>query len=337
MKSKMVTPQANIPQPVRRQMDVSGGNGIYKPTTNISVIQRMEGSRKNEEESMLYRIGSFLAPKISTIFSIPNIFEMTQFTSCVCLVFNQADMAINEIKQISGDYRKTFEQVKEKWKMGGKERPFISMCPCDAEGKATIEFSKFCATAIDFSILGSNPLIVIIGHCSPGSSSISGDKGTGLNFTVTQVFDVIRPLMTKNCTIFLTPCSTAVSTKGSPSFQDHLINEAEDTDPGAYIIGTNSTSIPIGGEVVSTGYTVKHTKGGELTLEEFKFLQAERGSSISSPTVSGTPQFQIGQSSSGQSKRRRKRGRKVRVITYIPTVEEAKRGIKEKYHYEYRK
>jgi hypothetical protein len=231
---------------------------------------------KKEEPSLLYRIGSFFAPKIAWAFNVPNIFEMSQFTSCVCLVFNRAGLSISQIMEISGDYRKTLEDVQERWEAGGKGRPFNAMCPYDEDGinlsPQFRSFSMSCVVAPE--ILGSNPLIVVIGHCSPGSSSISGDEETDLSFSSTQVLDVIRPLMIKNCTILLTPCSTAVSKGESLSFQDVLINEMETVGtPAAYVIGTQSTSVPVGGTVVSTGYSYKHTKGGELTLEQYKKFQ----------------------------------------------------------------
>ncbi len=313
MKAKVIAPLANAPRLARRQIEVPGGNGtaervqvgnrvpfvgsptlsrgsnlyfapgqnnpaithrsLNKLTTRTLVIQRMDGHEKNEEESLLYKLGSFLAPKISQIFNIPNIFEMSQFTACVCLVFNQAGLSIDDVMKISGDYRKIFEQVKEKWEAGKKGRLFKALCPYDSDGKTpSPQFRSFSAScAMDKEILGPNPLIVVIGHCSPGSSSISGDKGTGLTFSVTQVLDVIRPLMIKNCTILLTPCSTAVSKEKSHSFQERFIHEVEtNNDPGVYVIGMNSISAPIGGTILSSGYTIKHSKGGNVTMEQYK-------------------------------------------------------------------
>jgi hypothetical protein len=248
----------------------------HQPAASVPVIQRMENP--NKETTFGYKIGSFFAPKIAWLLNVPNIFAMSQFTSCICLVFNRAGLAIDEVMAISGDYRKTFEDVKKNWEAGGKDRRFVAMCPYAEDGTFSDQFRSFsmsCAMAPD--ALGSNPLIVVIGHCSPGSSSISGDEETDLSFSVYQVLDVIRPLMIKNCTIMLTPCSTAVKTSESLSFQDHLINAmAKQQGLPAYVVGMNSTSVPIGGTVLSTGYTYKHSTGGEITFEEFKIHQEKR-------------------------------------------------------------
>jgi len=240
----------------------------------MGVVQRAD-------ESFFHKIGSFIAPMISTIYNLPNIFEMSQFTSCVCLVFNQAGKSIVEIQQMSGDYRKTFEDVHKKWKAGGEGRFFRAMCPYEEDGVTqSREFRTFCqACLLSPETLGSNPLIVVIGHCSPGSAYIHGDTGTGLKFPVTKVLEVIRPLMIKNCTIVLTPCSTALSKGESSSFQDQLLLEMTDETnpaPGAYLIGMNSTSVPVAGTVLSTGYTFKHSGGGSMTFEQFKSLQEHR-------------------------------------------------------------
>ncbi len=282
---------------------------------NIRTIQRME-DKKKQEESGVYKFGSLLAPRITRILHLPNIFEMAQFTSCVCLVFNRAGMSIEQLQEISGDYRKTFEDVKQKWELGGKGRPFISMCPYDSEKNVSLDFSKFCGQCLmDNNLLGPNPLIAVIGHSAAGSDAIRGDKETGLSFSVGEVFDVIRPLMKRNCTIFLTPCNTAIGKEGAQSFQDRLIGRVEKTDPEAYVIGTNSRSLPIGGEVISTGYTVKHTETGEVGMEDF----------TNRAIINCEP-------------KKIKRTKKVRVITSIPTVKEAtEQGLTETYFWKRRK
>jgi hypothetical protein len=294
----------------------------------MAVLQRAE-DKKSSEQTWGHKIGSSLAPMISQVFSIPNVFEMAQFTSCICLVFNQAGLSIDEVMKISGDYRRTFEQVRQSWEAGGKGRRFQAMCPYDQDGKSlSPQFQSFSESCkVDRAILGPNPLIVVIGHCSPGSSTISGDKDTGLHFSVTQVRDVIRPLMITNCTIFLTPCSTAVGKGTALSFQDTLMSTMATGNPEAYVIGMNSTSVPVGGTVLSTGYTVKHTQSGALSVEQFKSRQEW----ASTPAAIVSPSAHVAQVPSTNP-----RGRKVRVVTYIPTAEEAKRGMKEKYHYEYR-
>jgi hypothetical protein len=238
-----------------------------KHANGPTVVQRAE---KRDQPSMLYRLGSFVAPRIATIFQIPNYFEMPKFTSCICLVFNRAGMSMNEVMKISGDYEATFDQIKQKWKEGGADRPFRAICPYDNDGLVSSEFKSFCqACAIDKNLLGSNPLIAVVGHCNPGSSVIRGDDVTGLKFSVAQVLDVIKPLMVKNCTILLTPCSTAVKTQESPSFQDHLIGEIEGTsNTPVDVIGMNSTSLPVGGTVLTTGHTVKRANPSWLVAEK---------------------------------------------------------------------
>jgi len=153
---------------------------------NVAVVQR---AKKEPEQTWQHKAGSLLAPRIAQILNIPNIFEMSQFTSCICLVFNQAGLTIDEVMAISGDYRKTFEQVESRWRAGGSGRVFKAMCPYDTDTKSLSpqfeSFSRSCA--IDSTILGTNPLIVVIGRCSAGSSSIFGDKGTGLSFSVEEV------------------------------------------------------------------------------------------------------------------------------------------------------
>jgi hypothetical protein len=216
------------------------------------VIQRMESS-------LLHKVGTLIAPVVTTIFQIPNYFEMPRFTSCVCLVFNRTGMSLKQLKAINGDYRATFKQIKEKWRMGGQDRPFHAMCPYSDGGNISLQFSQFCAEcSMDESKLGSNPLIAVVGHCRPGSPHISGDKGTGLQFSVTNVLDVIRPLIKRGGTILLTPCNTAISEQGAPSFQDRLMGEIEwNSNTTVDIVGMRSTSFPVGGTIVTTGMTVK--------------------------------------------------------------------------------
>jgi len=122
---------------------------------------------------------------------------------------------------------------------------------------------------------------------------------------------------------------TAVSAGTSPSFQDQVIAEAK-SSPGAFFVGMNSTSFPVGGTVLSTGYKFKHSERDDVTLEQYK---DRRRTSVPSPLSSAvsSPAAQTGVMA---TKTRKKR--KVRVITYIPTLEEAKQGKREEYHYEYR-
>lgn len=308
-------PQPGIVRaPTGQQVQMKSKIGGQPPNLGRArVIQRMEDKKKSEE-SMLYKFGSFVAPKFNRIFSIPNIFEMEQFTSCICLIFNQVNKSIDEVMNISGDYRKNFEDLKERWARGGKNRPFYAMCPYNEEQSLSLEFSKFCGQCmVNDDMLGFSPLIVVVGHCSAGSGFISNDDQT-VFFTVGQVFDAIRPLMKRGCTVFLTPCSTAASKKTEKSFQDRLIGTLDPTDPEMYVIGTNSDSQPVGGEVLAlSGYTVKHSEIGNISMEDYK---------VHAHTRTETKKL--------------KRGKKTRVVTFIPTAEDLKKGKQEEYKWKKR-
>jgi hypothetical protein len=139
-------------------------------------------------------------------------------------------------------------------------------------------------------VFGNRPLIVIIGHCSPGSSFISNDDHSKA-YEIGDVISAIRPALKSRSTIYLTPCNTAVHSGLNPSFQRQFTTavskEVMGTDQLKHssetlIIGTDSVSVPAKGKVLTTGQSYSRVKPkndatskvGEIN--EAKFLKRQK-------------------------------------------------------------
>jgi hypothetical protein len=204
--------------------------------------------------------------------TIPSPLEMSGYTSCVCFVFNSPSKTIDQVKDSGVLYKSVFSAVEKNWKSAHPKEPFIALCPFDENGKKTGEYSALLMSAVS-GTLGARPLFVAVGHCSPGSSTISADDSAA-NYSTDDIVNLLPSVFQPGCTIYLTPCSTAVpGDGGEQSFQDQFIDTMMNLiDPtGDFItIGTNSTSVPnpILGNVLTTGHTYKKGKN-PITEEDY--------------------------------------------------------------------
>jgi len=252
--------------------------------TTANVVQRMDDSWKSFQKGFMDLALTTVTAVGSAIFKYPNPIEMQNFTSCLCLVFNAAGKTDCNYK--SGTSREVvFESIKHNWETHHHGGTFFDVCPYDENDQATTEWQQLMVNDAVSGIFGNRPLIVIIGHCAPGSSTIQNDDGKA--FAISDVISAIRPALKSRCTIYLTPCNTGVRSASSPSFQDQFTNEMLKELPGSgdserLIIGTTSTSVPAKGKVLTTGQTYSRvktksavvTKAGEI--DEPKFLKRQK-------------------------------------------------------------
>jgi hypothetical protein len=221
----------------------------------------------------------------SVVCTSPNPFEGNTYTACICLVFNSAGRADPNFK--TDDTRTiVFAEFKSAWCSRHDNGRFFAVVPYDECGKLTLQWRNLIALAdsAGAEVLGlpPRPLITVVGHCSPGSSAICSDDGKA--YDVNQVLDVIEPLLQPRCTIYLTPCSTAVQTSASQSFlsqfaaalQDRVMVTHMQPDTEILIVGMNSISIPAKGIVLATGHTyVSVTLNGAAPIDEQTFLERQ--------------------------------------------------------------
>jgi hypothetical protein len=204
----------------------------------------------------------------SAIFKYPNLIEMEGFTSCICFVFNTAGKKdYNDF--ISDDSREiVFESIKGNWKDKHPGDPFFAVCPYDEDDNLTPEYRAIMLNDATVGVFGNRPLIVIIGHCSPGSSFISNDDHSK-KYQIGDVISAIRPTLKSRSTIYLTPCNTGISSASDPSFQTQftmaMSQEAMGHDQLQHrsetlIVGTESVSVPAKGKVLTTGQSYSRVK-----------------------------------------------------------------------------
>ena len=232
------TYRSGLAAPQQRTM-IAGRTG---PATRV--VQRAELLSK--------AVDAVKAVTMSIIYTKPNPFAMENFTSCICFVFNVAGKTQAEFTE-GLLYRYIFDSIKSTWQSRKSKGPFYALCPYEPDGSMTQEWKDLC-TKTDF---GDRPLIVVIGHCSPGRSTIQNDAHD-TEYTITEVIQAISPVFRKRCTIYLTPCHTGVASAESKSFQDQFTAELNDRGTEYFTIGTGSTSVPWGGQVMTTDQTYTH-------------------------------------------------------------------------------
>lgn len=226
------------------------------------VVQRMEDIKKG---FMSFALGA-VTKAANLIYQLPNPFEMTHFTSCVCLVFNSAGRADRNYKtDISRNV--VFDSIKSNWETHHTKGSFYDICPFDENDCLTKEWNDLMSadTQGNGSVFGDRPLIVIVGHSSPGSDKIRSDDQK--TYSINDVYVAIRPALRNRCTIYLSPCNTGISTPTAASFQERFtqaLGTALSTDLKndfeVLTIGTSSTSFPAKGQVLTTGQTYSHVK-----------------------------------------------------------------------------
>jgi hypothetical protein len=132
-------------------------------------------------------------------------------------------------------------------------------------------------------IFGTRPLIVIIGHCAPGSSEIQNDDGKG--YKISDVISSIRPALKNRCTIYLTPCNTGIASESSPSFQTQFTmamakeatsNPQLNQTSESLIIGTTSLSVPAKGKILTTGQTYSRVKVKNSTISDIGDIKEDK-------------------------------------------------------------
>jgi hypothetical protein len=233
------------------------------------VLQSMEVPWWQSAKKSLTNVALTAATAVgSAIFKYPNLIEMEGFTSCLCFVFNTAGQKdYNDF--ISDDSRElVFESIKSNWKDNHPGDPFFAVCPYDEDDNLTPEYQAVMLNDATLGVFGSRPLIVIIGHCSPGSSFISND-GHSRQYQISDVINAIRPALKSRSTIYLTPCNTGVGSASDPSFQTQfttaIAKEAMGNDQLKHssetlIVGTESVSVPAKGKVLTTGQSYSRVK-----------------------------------------------------------------------------
>lgn len=242
--------------------------------TPMAVVQRMETVKKTFWDVALTAVTAVG----SAMYKYPNPIEMQQFTCCVCLVFNAAGMSNRDYKS-EASREVVFESIKSNWEQHHSTKTFFDVCPFDENDELTDEYYAVMAKA---SKVGTRPLIVITGHCAPGSSEIQNDEGKG--YDINKVIAAIRGVMSNRCTIYLTPCNTGVPGKETESFQEQftmgMLKEA-DRNPNlatseTLIIGTTSVSVPAIGKILTTGQTYSRVKLKSGDPKKFGMMNEEK-------------------------------------------------------------
>jgi hypothetical protein len=259
--------------------------------TRPRVLQSMEVPWWQSAKKSLTNVALTAATAVgSAIFKYPNLIEMEGFTSCLCFVFNTAGQK-NYNDFISDDSRElVFESIKSNWKDKHPGDPFFAVCPYDEDDNLTPEYQAVMLNDATLGIFGNRPLIVIIGHCSPGSSFISND-GHSKEYHISDVINAIRPALKSRSTIYLTPCNTGVGSATDPSFQTQfttaIAKEAMGNDQLKHssetlIVGTESVSVPAKGKVLTTGQSYSRVKVKKDAISrigetnEAKFLKRQQ-------------------------------------------------------------
>lgn len=190
------------------------------------------------------------------------------YTSCVCLVFtNKSDADIPKAPDYFGP--EILEGMEKRW-LKGRQGPPLRYCSVNDETvrEPTSRFWQILlAHDNGQSSLGSRPLIILIGHCAPGSDSLSTmeKEHQGFKWVTAQVFEVVQRVFAMDDqahpTVFLSMCSSGEPGHGEPSFQDRFDARlaASLLDRGFpdefFSIGTIGSSCPLPflGKVVTTG------------------------------------------------------------------------------------
>lgn len=244
-----------------------------------NVVQRMESVKKG-----LANFGLSALTKVATlIYGLPNPFEMSNFTSCLCLVFNAAGRQNRQYK--GGPLRDAvFESIKATWEQHHLDGTFYDVCPYDELDNLTDEWQMLMMKDTNSSgaLFGDHPLIAIVGHCAPGASAIRSDDEK--EYGIPKVMAAIGPALKRRATIYLTPCNTGVKSDTSASFQEQFtqaLPRETDADFKILTIGTTSKSIPAEGKVLTTGqtYALEKQKSQHSTytpISEDEFLRRQQ-------------------------------------------------------------
>jgi hypothetical protein len=280
-------PPGPNPRPVAVQRHRNGASPLpARHTPPANVVQKMEDVGASVQKGFWDFALSAATAVGSLIFKNPNPFEMTNFTSCLCLVFNSAGTEHPEDYKKGSARELVFDSIQTNWDSCHAKGTFYDVCPYDSNGSLTPEWGKLMTKDVESNgaVFGERPLIVIVGHSSPGSSVICNDQGKG--FSINDVMVAIRPALRKRSTIYLSPCNTGVDSATSPSFQSQFTNEIRKwpvaPDFEYLTIGTTSTSIPAKGKVLTTGQTYSRVKakGDAITefgnIDETKFLKRQQ-------------------------------------------------------------
>jgi hypothetical protein len=208
-------------------------------------------------QPMLWKGIKSVATSVFT--GVLNPLELPEFTSCLCLVFNTTDESTLLDTLL---YRTILSGMKGTWDNHHAPNTFHYLCPYNQDH----EFTSNMRAAMRLD-LGERPLIVVTGHSSPGSNSISCD-GSVDRFKVQEVFDAVAPFMTGVFTVFLSACSTAErNDQNKPSFQERF-DAIVGAERPCFSIGTSSTSVPLFGKVHAEGLTFTF-KGVPLDQQDF--------------------------------------------------------------------
>jgi hypothetical protein len=226
---------------------------------------------------------SALTKAATLIYGLPNPFEMSNFTSCLCLVFNAAGRQNRQYKE--GLLRDAvFESIKATWEQHHPVDTFYDVCPYDEMDNMTDEWQRLMMKDANSSgaLFGDHPLIAIVGHCAPGASAIRSDDQKA--YDIPKVMTAIGSALKTRATIYLTPCNTGVKSDTSESFQEQFtkaLPSAIDSDFKILTIGTTSKSIPAEGKVLTTGqtYAFEKKKGQDSAyapISEEKFQKKQQ-------------------------------------------------------------
>jgi hypothetical protein len=244
-----------------------------------NVVQRMEAVKKGMATFGL----SVLTKAATLIYSLPNPFEMSNFTSCLCLVFNTAG---RQDRKYKGDALRdvVFESIKATWEQHHTKDTFYDVCPYDELDNLTDEWQMLMMEDKKSSgaLFGERPLIAIVGHCAPGASAIRSDDQK--EYGIPKVMEAIGPALKSRATIYLTPCNTGVASDASASFQEKFTRAlpgATTEDFKILTIGTTSKSVPAEGKVLTTGHTYalekqKSQASAYTPIEEKEFLRRQQ-------------------------------------------------------------
>jgi hypothetical protein len=190
------------------------------------------------------------------------------YTSCVCLVITDEKDMISSVQETGWSVanellgQSILWGFKNKW---GDERPFLT-CMYGGNEEASYQ-SAMEILAMD--CLGKWPLIVLVGHTSPGSETIQTVE-RGASYEVDKVAKAAKRFIT-DCaavTVYLSSCDSGSDGDGRESFQkrfDQYLALTTLEEFPFFSIGTLSgtTPIPLLGVVAASGLRFTY-RGVEL-------------------------------------------------------------------------